>query len=108
MTRGPGWMQPPPFASLRGQAAQLPKLSISFLTVGVWVGASSYPAQSAGDALALSDSPLESRGRPGEGEKAAATSWRTRPKRGADARPLGTVESLSNIQVKSSLGGCNE
>ncbi len=32
--------------------------------------ASLYPAQSAGDALALSDSPVESRGRPREGGRA--------------------------------------
>jgi hypothetical protein len=57
----------------------------SFSTMADHVGASSYPAQGAGDALALSDSPLESRGRPGEGERAAATSWRTRPEHAADA-----------------------
>jgi len=44
------------------------------LTVGDRVGATSYPAQSAGDAL---------------GERAAATKWRTWPERAADANLLG-------------------
>ena len=71
------------------------------MTVVDRAGASSYPALCAGDALALSDSPLESRGRPGEGERAAATSWRTRPERAADTIPIfsGTPRPLGRSDV---------
>jgi len=59
------------------------------LTVVDRVGASSYPAQGAGDAL---------------GERAAATSWRARPERAADARPLGGIAMSCKI---ASVGGGN-
>jgi hypothetical protein len=59
------------------------------LTIGDRVGASSYPAQGAGDAL---------------GERAAATSWRTRPERSADAEIVGqTPQSPSAMLQELSM-----